>query len=318
MKEIGGYFEIEACTGVEYHTDALRLNTARNCLAYLINARGIKKILLPYYICDSVINVCKKYNCDIKFYHINSKFLPIIEDFDNEYYVYIVNYFGLFSNYQLIKLNRKYKNIIVDNVHSFFQKPIKNIDTIYSCRKFFGTSDGAYLYSNCKKMQCIEPDKSTIERFKYLFGRLEYSASQFYNNYIFNEQQLEKEDIKLMSKTTNNILKGINYKKVKKNRYNNYKYVNKSLRKKNLIKVNNFGLYLYPYYSKNGDKLKKILISKKIYVPTLWPNVLADNNDLSLEYNLANCTVLIPIDQRYNINDMKRIVQIIKENDENE
>ena len=31
---------------------------------------------------------------------------------------------------------------------SLFEKPLKNIDTIYSPRKFFGVSDGGYLYMN--------------------------------------------------------------------------------------------------------------------------------------------------------------------------
>lgn len=38
--------------------------------------------------------------------------------------------------------------IILDNTQSFFQKPISGIDTIYSCRKYFGVPDGAYLSTN--------------------------------------------------------------------------------------------------------------------------------------------------------------------------
>ena len=61
--------------------------------------------------------------------------------------VYIVNYYGLFSEEQLISLKNKYGNIVVDNAQAFFTEPVKGIDTIYSCRKFFGVPDGGYAYT---------------------------------------------------------------------------------------------------------------------------------------------------------------------------
>ena len=37
MEAIGGYFELELQQGEEYHKDALRLNTARNCFEYILS-----------------------------------------------------------------------------------------------------------------------------------------------------------------------------------------------------------------------------------------------------------------------------------------
>lgn len=36
-------------------------------------------------------------------------------------YVYIVNYYGQFNNFQLSKYKKEYKNIIIDNVQAFFK-----------------------------------------------------------------------------------------------------------------------------------------------------------------------------------------------------
>ena len=36
MKEFGGYLEFEHYYGREYHKNAIALNTARNCLRYII------------------------------------------------------------------------------------------------------------------------------------------------------------------------------------------------------------------------------------------------------------------------------------------
>ena len=53
MKEIGGYFELESdYIDNSYHKKAIALNTATNGLIYLIKSKNIKKIYLPYYLCD--------------------------------------------------------------------------------------------------------------------------------------------------------------------------------------------------------------------------------------------------------------------------
>ena len=59
--------------------------------------------------------------------------------------------------------------------------------------------------------------------------------------------------------------------------------------------------------------IKKQLISKKIYVPTLWPNVLDECPKESFEYYLADNLVLLPIDQRYSLDDMEYMLEQIDE-----
>lgn len=51
MKEIGGYIEFPRFTGELMHGGAISLNSARNCRAYLIEAKNIKKLLyLNFYV----------------------------------------------------------------------------------------------------------------------------------------------------------------------------------------------------------------------------------------------------------------------------
>ena len=54
MGEIGGYFELERNYLPMPHEGAIALNSGGNCLAYLIRARKIRKIWLPYMLCDSI------------------------------------------------------------------------------------------------------------------------------------------------------------------------------------------------------------------------------------------------------------------------
>ncbi|MFR9005186.1 MAG: hypothetical protein ACLVKA_02060, partial [Collinsella aerofaciens] len=57
-REIGGYLELEHYRGESYHPGAVTLNSARNCLAYLAELRGIERIALPDLMCDAVSRTC--------------------------------------------------------------------------------------------------------------------------------------------------------------------------------------------------------------------------------------------------------------------
>ena len=57
-------------------------------------------------------------------------------------------------------------------------------------------------------------------------------------------------------------------------------------------------------------RIKKELAAKKIYVPTLWPNVL-DLED-SLEKDFAENILPLPCDQRYDAEDMEMIIKQLR------
>lgn len=57
MEEIGGYFELEELIKNEYYKNLIALNTGRNALYYVLKALNIKKLYIPYYLCDSISNM---------------------------------------------------------------------------------------------------------------------------------------------------------------------------------------------------------------------------------------------------------------------
>ena len=310
MKEIGGYFELGGFKNEPYQTGAIALNTATNAVIYLIKAKGIKKMYLPYYLCNCLDKI--KDFCSVEYYKINKDFTPNFnKKLEKNEYLYFVNYYGMFDNDFIIYIKDKFRNIIVDNVQAFFQNPIESVDTIYSCRKFFGVPDGAYLYSNKQLEEEIPTDKS-LKHFSHLLGRLEDGANIHFEEYRNNEKHLIESRLEYMSKTSELIMNAENYEKISEIRTNNFKYLNKYLGCLNGIKVKNIiGAYMYPFYSKNPAKLKEKLISNKIYVPTLWPNVLEQNKD-EIGYDYALNIIPLPCDQRYGEVDMKKIIKIIK------
>ena len=306
-KEIGGYFGLDIFRGKEYYQNLIGVNSGRNALLYILKARNVSKLYIPSFLCDTVYKLCERENFPYEFYQIDENFLPVFNKklLENEW-LYIVNFYGQISNRQIKFYKKKYVNVIFDNVQAFFQKPLKNIDTIYSCRKFFGVPDGGYVSTNAKKVIDLEVDFSA-ERMKHILGRFEKTGSEFYLDFQENDENFYDLDLKKMSFLTKNILCAVDYKFIESIRNKNYIYLERMLGKHNKLNLNRpIGPYCYPFYCKNGMAIKKELAKKKIYIPTLWPNVLETGNDLEIDY--AMNILPIPCDQRYNEKDMENIV----------
>ncbi len=312
MKEIGGYLELEEFQGEEYYPDAVAVNNARNGLLYLIKARGIRKLYIPYYLCDSVSGLCEREGCPYVFYSIHEDFTPAFNGGLREgEYLYVVNYFGRLDDAKILELKSRYGNVILDNVQAFFHRPLHGVDTVYSCRKFFGVPDGGYVATDARLMSDIPIDVSK-DRMRHVLGRYEGgAASEFYDDFRANDVSFNSLEMRMMSRLTRNLLKAIDYEKIRMRREENYAYLADNLKNVNrLPDVRPVGPYMYPFYCQNGMELKKKLAVEKIYIPTLWPNVLECN--CSLEKDYAENILPLPCDQRYDVNDMQYIVEKLK------
>lgn len=314
MKEIGGYLELEQNHLPMLHDGAKALNSGSACLAYLIRAKKIKKIAIPFFLCDCIKDICIKEGVNVRNYKINQNFSP---DFDiepiPEEWVYIVNFFGQLSKEILFDLVTKYSNVIIDQAQAYFDKPIHDVDTLYTCRKFFGVPDGAFLYTKAQLEEELQMDES-FERMHFLLGRYERTASEFYSEYVANNFLLRNEPIKKMSRLTENLLHGIDYKRVKDIRTINYGYLYENFGKINQLRVRKIqGAFAYPLLLSKGAFIRNQLLKRKIYIPILWPNVLHEVEKDSLEYYYAENILPIPVDQRYDLSDMQFLIDTICE-----
>ena len=314
MKEIGGYFELELAKGEEYHKDAKRLNTGRNAFEYILRANTYKKVYLPYYTCDVMLEPITKLQIEYEFYSIQNNFEPVF-DFTkiktNEVFLY-TNYFGTCDQI-VLKLREQCENLIIDNSQAFFSKPLPNVDTFYSARKFFGVSDGAYLYTNNKIFETFSIDLS-YNRFEHLLGRIDLGAESLYKNFINNDTSLVNQPIKKMSNLTKSILSSIDYDSIMEKRVENFNYLHTQLQEINQLNLNfdlNTPAMIYPLIINNGHLIKEKLIQNKIFVATYWPNVKEWVDKKSVEMNFVNNLLCLPIDQRYSISDMTNIVKTI-------
>jgi hypothetical protein len=314
MEAIGGYFSLELPLREEYHKGAIRLNTGRNCLEYILRARGYKRVYVPYYTCEAVMEPINKLGITYEFYHIDIHF-EIRDRFTlkaDEALLY-TNYFGLKQRYVEQLADKTGTRLIVDNTQAFYAKPIQGIDTFYTCRKFFGVADGAYLYTDKVLEEDFVQDES-YDRMAHLLKRIDLSAEQGFSDFRKVDDGLDNQPIRKMSKLTQRIMQSVDYEATAKKRRENYLMFHEVLGKDNNLVLpldENTVPMVFPFLAPIKG-LREKLIENKVFVACYWPNVLEWTTKDDIEYLLAYQMQPLPIDQRYEEIHLNRIIQIVK------
>lgn len=308
VREIGGYFGLETFTGSEYHRDLIGLNTARNALVYLLKSRGIRKLYIPVFLCDCVERVCIREGFAYEKYHVGADFLPVFsKELEEGEWLYVVNYYGQLTDSQILQMKAQWDRLIVDHVQDFFRRPLPGVDTLYSCRKFLGVADGAYLSTD---VSLDVPQDASRDRMNHVLGRFETSGSAYFSVFQENDEKLYDLPLAAMSPVTSNLLRAVDYAAVAEKRNENFATLAAILEAHNGIHpVLSKGPYCYPFYTQNGMTLKRQLAQQKIYVATLWPNVVSDAFSSDLERDLAQNILPLPCDQRYSPEDMRYMAE---------
>ena len=113
-----------------------------------------------------------------------------------------------------------------------------------------------------------------------------------------------------MSELTRNLLRAIDYDRVRERRTANFSFLHENLKNRNRLELTiPDGPFAYPLYCENGPELRKRLALEKIYVPLLWPD--AAESDRPMERNYMQNILPLPCDQRYGPADMERILAAV-------
>ncbi|MBE5906828.1 MAG: hypothetical protein E7277_08615 [Lachnospiraceae bacterium] len=317
-RTFGGFLQLERLSGKEYHDGLYAFNLGRTAFALYVKENGYKRIYLPYYLCDSLEEAIVKANITIERYsllrnlHPDSKSLPgKMEDTD---LLVVVNYFSCLNKQDISDLKKKYGNVLIDNTQAFFQKPLDGVDTLYTCRKWFGVADGAYLYTaEPLDNYCGLPMDHSAERLLHLALKLEDENGDYYTHYHSFEESFSYAEPKQMSMVTRNLMGGIDYNGVAEQRKKNYAVLAAQFDGINsLANIMQAGAvpFMYPLYTEKAPEIRLALRDKRCFLPMLWPNVL-EYSDNVWEKKLTQNTLLLPCDQRYNEEDMKVLAQYV-------
>ena len=329
-KEIGGYMEFERLGGSDYYPDLYKFNLGRTALVWLLEQLNCRRLYVPCYCCDSVAKTARNAGFEVELYHIDEKLRPISGDaeftLEDGEWLYLVNFYGQLTDEKITEYRKQYGRVIVDNAQSFFQRPVGGLPTIYSCRKFIGVSDGAYLdlgtenglsdetlKAACEKFETLPVD-ITKDRIGYLFGRLEENARNYYSEMLAQSDKFADAAPMKMSLLTENILRGIDYERVRERRVSNYLTLQKLLPSDNpFTKRVPIAPFAYPYYHEDGLALRKAMAAKNIFIPTNWSYLVGNDSASALEQEWSANILPLPVDQRYGEEEMTYLAKMIRE-----
>ena len=314
---IGGYFELETQTRADWPASCqgLLLNSARNAFRVILEARRPKRVLIPRYLCHSMLQPLQETKTPFETYEINCRLFPAepLEPTANELAV-IANYFGLRSGLDYAQDVSKGPRFVIDNSQALFSLPTTLAFSIYSPRKFFGVPDGGVLHGPGAFDSYLSGQSQSIERFGHLLGRAEFGPEKYYEACKSAERSLAAEPPRPMSKLTRKLLASIDFAQAAKTRCANFDLLHSALREFNFLDVDlDQGAVpmVYPFLPKEPG-LRDHLISHKIYVAKYWPNTVAAISSGSFEHELLQRLAPLPIDQRYGPAEMVHIIKTVK------
>jgi hypothetical protein len=319
--EIGSFIELQFPKGMEWYNheaNVARLNTGRSAIWHAFRVTGCKAIWIPYYQCDSVRETFLSIGIEIKYYHIDFDFNPIdLKPADNEA-VLLVNYYGVMSHSRMAELAKLTTHPIIDNCQGFFCKPVEDAMNIYSCRKFVGVADGSYVIGKDadhfvdEYPQCYSSDTAV-----FLLMRIEYGCEgKSYEARIINEHRIDKEPVMKMSKLTRTILDGICYEDICLKRRENFAIAHELLG--NINKIDPTRYYdqdtipmVYPLVVEDDECIQR-LFKAKHFQGRWWTYLTKEQPENSFEYWVSKNIIPLTIDQRYGREEIKYLVDIIR------
>lgn len=316
MRYVGGFIGLQ----IKYLTKKNELNFdyyfayARHSLSYVLTQTNARKIFLPEYLCDSIVDVCKDKKIKIEYYRINSKLEPISTPANigkDELFLYI-NYFGIKNSY-IVNLEKiMSSNLVIDNSHDLSIIVSKNYWIFNSFRKFLGVPDGSLLVSPKNLSRDCNNFKKNYPQWSHLILRTLQLRNMAYKRYLNYENQIPLPTM-LGSTLSLNLVSRMNLQKIATRRKNNFLTLHNILKDYNFIEIDINGVefpYAYPFLP-SQKKLNKIFLKHKmIFVPNLW-----NNSHVILKSELAETMgahlLPLPIDQRYSQSHMVKIASTI-------
>lgn len=315
--EFGSFIPFELNSWKEYYDssrdDVISLNSGRAAVLYAVMEGGYNSVLLPIYTCPTIEKLLIENGVSCSKYNIDESMLPQIDSVKSSTLVLITNYFGLMSKKIKEYIGHR-TNFIVDNTQAFFSKPIEGVYNFYSCRKFFGVADGAYLIKPGEKIGVLNLKMSdSLSTSMFLLKAYENGINANYSGYKENEGRLEKEGMRAMSVFTARMMKSIDYDMARERRRSNFIAYENAFKDRNILKnwlEDGEVPFVYPLLIKQ-DGLRDYLVGCKIFIPRWWKCVMENEASNEYEILLAKYLLPLPIDQRYDENDIDIIINKI-------
>ena len=314
MRVIGGFLGLEpAGGGGGPHHDVPALSTGRSCLRYIIEAERPRRVHVPFYVCDALLVSLRKAGVEYRFYGLDHRLAPASPPDQvkaGELYV-CVNYLGLMGSLATALGATLKEGGVVDDSQAFFRRGAADAWSFNSARKFLGVPDGAYLYGPASRDVTALP--RAVPTSEHLTRALDGDGEVAYRLFRLHEASLD-DGPRGMSELTARLMEGIDYARVAARRRANYLVLDGLLTERNRLclslEADDVPLY-YPFLP--PARLREELIRRGVFVPSLWPEVASRPGDaFAWERELATLLCPLPVDQRYDAEEMRDVAARVK------
>lgn len=334
---IGGEFDVDLQRLKYSHSgnvclDGLyKYSTGRSALYHILldvkKRNNISKILLPDYLCSSVVFAAEKADVEIVFYPLNDKLELDEKLFANLYEeksaVLLINYFGLQNLQKQVAYVRSLNKdaiIIEDDVQGFyeFQKELISVDYKFtSLRKTFACPDGGLV-----KTENLLPEVKTVNKFHQykLAGSILKSLRkpEYYDDAVYlsifekGESMIDEEIAEGMSNMAIDIISKTDIDRLSYIRRRNAKFICdglESLGLNTILPVTEDKIPLFvPIYLEDRNKVRKYMFQHNCFCPVHWP---LEGMNVKKGAEMAEHELSIIVDQRYTNADMEYILDLI-------
>lgn len=319
----------------------------RLALAALRETAAHRTALLPAYCCQSMVDPFVRSGFRVSFYDVWKE--DLAPDWDSlarmasrPVGVFLhMGYFGFPEDERLGDVIRDVKRtgtlVIEDVTHSLFSMPDRapgNDFCVASLRKWIGIPSGGFLSSRepAKGSAELKPDpvfpsirlaalRKKAEFMRTGDGRLKPSFLELFRA---AEAAVDRDPAAYaIDDLSASILDGLQVEEIRTKRRENYAFLAGALRENPGVKVifphlpaGACPMFLPLYVPEGRDRLRQRLIRRRVYLPVHWPKPSqVDIRERPGTQGILNEIISVPVDQRYGLEEMRRIADLIRGTD---
>lgn len=302
---LGGYFGVEPTGAAQPWPwpGGLLYQSGRAAFLALVECLRPEAVWMPWFICDAMCEPLAQAGIRIRRYALGADFrIAAAPSLAAREALLYVNYFGLCGDI-VSELETTYprEQLIVDHAQALYAAPA-GIASIYSPRKFVGVPDGGILLT---ALPVPPPDARDDGSEGRLRGpRLRDALGAEAGRAAFREAEASLSGLPplAMSLLTQHMLAGIDHAGVAEARRRNFEHLHVALRDYNRLRLCQPSLpgevpLCYPFWPARAID-RALLHRAGVFVPTYWPELIADRRAAAPERRWAQEWLHLPIDQR--------------------
>ena len=335
---IGGTFALER--PVHFHqttsqeflcSSTISLANARSGIWLLIKKLAPRRVWLPSYLCESMLEPVKRTAGSVRFYDVDynlkitsTGWMSALREND---LVVMVDYFGFPCDASILAEAKDTGAWVVrDASQSLLSKAERDTAdfVLYSPRKFIGVPDGGILrFHDPNFLQDLvledPPWEWWLKSYSAALERRDFDVGGREGSWFSLFQEANKQSpigAFAMSDLSRRLLAGCDFERIASIRAENYLTLANELAELAIWPSLPCGVVPlgFPVRVSNRDSLLRELYRRQIYPPVHWPITGLVPERFRESHRLSSEIMTIPCDQRYTVDEMRRVADAVKSN----